>query len=43
MCTMAFPYLSGVGRLIIKDAIMLGVALTTLADSAKAYVKRTAS
>jgi uncharacterized membrane protein YkgB len=37
-----FPYLSGVGRLIIKDAIMLGAAVTTLADSAKAYVKRTA-
>jgi reactive chlorine resistance protein C len=37
-----FPYLSGVGRLIIKDAIMLGAAVTTLADSANAYVKRTA-
>jgi uncharacterized membrane protein YkgB len=37
-----FPYLSGVGRLIVKDAIMLGAAVTTLADSAKAYVKRTA-
>jgi uncharacterized membrane protein YkgB len=37
-----FPYLSGAGRLIIKDAIMLGAAVTTLADSAKAYIKRTA-
>jgi uncharacterized membrane protein YkgB len=37
-----FPYLSGVGRLIIKDATLLGAAVTTLADSAKAYVKRTA-
>jgi len=37
-----FPFLSGAGRLIIKDAIMLGAAVTTLADSAKAYVKRRA-
>jgi reactive chlorine resistance protein C len=35
-----FPYLSGVGRLIIKDAIMLGAAILTLADSAKAYLRR---
>lgn len=34
-----FPYLSGVGRLIIKDAIMLGAAVVTLADSAKAYIR----
>jgi uncharacterized membrane protein YkgB len=35
-----FPYLSGVGRLIIKDAIMLGAAVTTMADSAKVYLRR---
>ena len=35
-----FPYLSGVGRLIIKDAIMLGAAVVTMADSAKSFVKR---
>jgi uncharacterized membrane protein YkgB len=31
-----FPYLSGVGRLIVKDFIMLAAAVVTLADSAKA-------
>jgi uncharacterized membrane protein YkgB len=35
-----FPYLSGVGRLIVKDAIMFGAAVTTMADSAKSYLKR---
>ena len=30
-----FPYLSGAGRLVIKDAIMMGAALVTMADSAK--------
>jgi uncharacterized membrane protein YkgB len=34
-----FPYLSGVGRLIIKDAIMLGAAVVTLADAAKASLR----
>jgi uncharacterized membrane protein YkgB len=34
-----FPYLSGAGRLVIKDAIMLGAAVVTLADSAKASLK----
>lgn len=38
--THGFPYLSGVGRLVIKDAIMLGAAFVTLADSAKAYLRR---
>ena len=33
-----FPYLSGVGRLIIKDCIMLGAAVLTMADSARAYL-----
>jgi uncharacterized membrane protein YkgB len=35
-----FPYLSGAGRLVIKDAIMMGAALVTMADSAKAYLKK---
>jgi uncharacterized membrane protein YkgB len=36
-----FPYLSGVGRLVVKDAIMLGAAVVTLADSARTYLRRT--
>jgi uncharacterized membrane protein YkgB len=36
-----FPYLSGMGRLIVKDAIMFGAAVTTMADSAKSYLRRT--
>jgi uncharacterized membrane protein YkgB len=38
-----FPFLSGIGRLVIKDAIMLGAAVTTMADSAKAYLRRIGS
>ncbi len=34
-----FPYLSGVGRLVIKDAIMLGGAIVIMADSAKTYLE----
>lgn len=34
-----FPLLSGPGRLVVKDAIMMGAALVTMADSAKAYLK----
>lgn len=34
-----FPYLSGVGRLVVKDAIMLGGAVVTMADSAKAWLR----
>lgn len=34
-----FPLLSGAGRLVVKDAIMAGAALVTLADSAKAYLR----
>lgn len=34
-----FPYLSGRGRLVVKDAIMLGAALVTMADSARAYLR----
>ena len=37
-----FPYLSGVGRLVIKDCIMLGASVVTMADSARVYLKRTA-
>ncbi len=37
-----FPYLSGRGRLVIKDVIMLGAALVTMADSAKAFLSRSA-
>jgi uncharacterized membrane protein YkgB len=35
-----FPYLSGAGRLVIKDAIMMGAALVTMSDSAKAYLRK---
>ena len=35
-----FPYLSGAGRLIVKDCIMLAAAVVTLADSAKAALRR---
>ena len=35
-----FPFLAGPGRLVIKDAIMLGAAILTMADSAKAYLRR---
>jgi uncharacterized membrane protein YkgB len=35
-----FPLLSGAGRLVIKDAIMMGAALVTLADSAKASLRK---
>jgi reactive chlorine resistance protein C len=35
-----FPYLSGVGRLIVKDAIMLGAAVLTMADAARESLRR---
>lgn len=35
-----FPYLSGRGRLVVKDAIMLGAGLVTLADSARVALAR---
>jgi uncharacterized membrane protein YkgB len=35
-----FPLLSGAGRLVIKDAIMMGAALVTMADSAKACQRK---
>jgi reactive chlorine resistance protein C len=37
-----FPYLSGVGRLVIKDVIMLGAAVVTLAEAAKAALRKDA-
>lgn len=39
--THGFPYLSGAGRLVIKDAIMMGAALVTMADSARQALGRT--
>jgi reactive chlorine resistance protein C len=38
--THGFPYLSVAGRLVIKDAIMMGAALVTMADSARAYLRK---
>jgi len=35
-----FPYLSGAGRLVIKDAIMMAAALVTMADSARACLQK---
>ena len=35
-----FPLLSGAGRLVVKDAIMTGAALVTMADSAKASLAK---
>jgi uncharacterized membrane protein YkgB len=35
-----FPLLSGAGRLVVKDAIMLGAAIVTMADSAKSALRK---
>jgi reactive chlorine resistance protein C len=35
-----FPYLSGAGRLVVKDCIMLGAAIVTMADAAKTHLSR---
>ena len=35
-----FPYLSGRGRLVVKDAIMLGAGVLVMADSARAYLRK---
>lgn len=35
-----FPYLSGRGRLVIKDIVILGGAVITAAESAKLYLHR---
>jgi uncharacterized membrane protein YkgB len=38
-----FPLLAAPGRLVVKDAIMMGAALVTMADSAKAALRRKAA
>lgn len=35
-----FPFLSGRGRLVIKDIIMLGAGFVVMADSARAYLRK---
>jgi len=35
-----FPYLSGRGRLVLKDIIMLGAGMVVMADSARAYLRK---
>ncbi|MFC3562877.1 DUF417 family protein [Pedobacter jamesrossensis] len=35
-----FPYLSGRGRLVIKDIVILGGAILTMSESAKIYLSR---
>jgi uncharacterized membrane protein YkgB len=35
-----FPYLSGRGRLVIKDIVILGAAIITMSESAALYLKR---
>lgn len=34
-----FPYLSGAGRLVIKDVIMMGASVSTMAHAAGKYLK----
>jgi uncharacterized membrane protein YkgB len=38
-----FPLLAAPGRLVVKDAIMMGAALVTMADSARAYLRKQAA
>jgi reactive chlorine resistance protein C len=38
-----FPFLAGPGRLVIKDCIMFGAAIVTMADSARSYLRRSAA
>jgi uncharacterized membrane protein YkgB len=35
-----FPYLSGRGRLVIKDLVILGGAIITMSETATLYIKR---
>ena len=35
-----FPWLSGRGRLVVKDAIMIGAAVVTMADSARTWLAK---
>lgn len=37
---LGFPYLSGRGRLVLKDCIQMGAAFVLLVDSARAYLRR---
>ena len=37
-----FPYLSGAGRLVLKDAIMMGAGLATMAQAARKFLARRA-
>jgi uncharacterized membrane protein YkgB len=38
-----FPLLAAPGRLVVKDAIMMGAALVTMADSARSYLNKAAT
>jgi uncharacterized membrane protein YkgB len=38
-----FPYLSGAGRLVIKDIVILGGAIITMSESAQLYLTRKSS
>ena len=38
-----FPYVSGAGRLVIKDVIMMGASVITMAQAAKVHLKRKAA
>jgi reactive chlorine resistance protein C len=35
-----FPYLSAAGRLVVKDVIMMGAAIATMAQAARTYLQR---
>ena len=35
-----FPYLSAAGRLVVKDVIMMGAAVATMAQAAKKYLEQ---
>lgn len=37
---LGFPYLSGRGRLVVKDCIQMGAGFVLLVDSARIYLKR---
>ncbi|MBO2012139.1 DUF417 family protein [Hymenobacter negativus] len=38
-----FPYLSGAGRLVLKDTIMMGASLVTMAQAARSFLLRPAN
>ncbi|XZF14571.1 DUF417 family protein [Chitinophagaceae bacterium MMS25-I14] len=35
-----FPFLSGRGRLVLKDLVILGGAIITMSDAAKLYLQK---